>query len=325
MLALFPTSRRASPEVPSLAINRINIDGAPTRLAEAAELRDDQLQRFDIAQLNLLAAQDLPGCEGQDVEKLLTQLDDWTRRVRIETSRNEHRFREHPEQYENSEAYFRMGMLVTVLQQDFGVRYNPDLIAPAARATPETDKDFLSNCANVFLTGILRDRIGTCASMPALYVAMGRRLGYPVKLVSARDHLFVRWENERERRNIEGTSQGIVCHPDEYYVQWRKISDAEIKSGWQLKSLSPREELAVFLLTRAGALRFHQRDNDAVVTYAQAHRLWPGHPDFQARLVDAIAKAFPNYFRAPPDPVRQTLRPRDPLDTLREVETLTAC
>lgn len=315
-------ARSGSHHASSLTVNRISINGAQVTLSQAAEMRDDQLARFDLAQLNLLASEGLPGCEGQDVEKLLTQLDTWTQQVRIETERNLHRFREHPEEYERSEAYYRMGMLITVLQQDFGVRYNPNLIKPSEKATPETDKDFLTNCANVFLTGILRDRIGTCASMPTLYVVVGKRLGYPVKLVSVKDHLFVRWEDQKERRNIEGTSQGIVCRSDTDYAEWRKVPEVQIKAGWQLRSLNPREELAVFLLTRAGALRFHKRNNDAIVAYAQAHRLWPENPDFKVRLADSVVEAVPAYFHPHPSPGTQALRPRGPFESLREVNAL---
>lgn len=42
-----------------------------------------------------------------------------------------------------------------------------------------------------------------------LYVAIGRRLGYPLKLVECKGHLFVRWEDAKERFNIEGTSRGL--------------------------------------------------------------------------------------------------------------------
>lgn len=335
MFAILSASRSPSLEAPPLTVNRINIDGAQVTLSHAAELRDDQLARFDLAQLNLLASENLPGCAAEDTEKLLALLDQWTRRVRFETQRNEYRFHARPEEYENSEAFYRMGMLITVLQQDLGVRYNSDLIAPSAVMSPDTDKDFLTNPGNVFLAGILRDRMGTCASMPVLYVAVGRRLGYPVKLVAVKGHLFARWEDAKERRNIEGTGHGIACHSDEHYVQWRRVTDAEMKTGQQLKSLSPREELAVFLLLRGGALRFHQRDADALVAYAQSHRLWPEMPEGPALLADTALKVVPGAIAAElnhraimqraaqppaqwPYPGRPPMPgPRSPLDSLR--------
>lgn len=58
---------------------------------------------------------------------------------------------------------------------------------------------------------------GTCSSLPPLYVAIGRRLGYPLKLVKSFAHLFARWDNGAgERFNIECTARQFVSHPDEY-------------------------------------------------------------------------------------------------------------
>lgn len=321
--AIQPITRRLAHDVPPLTVNRFSIDGAPVTLSQAAELRDEQLERFDLAQFNLLAAQGLPGCEGNTDEKLLAQLDDWAQRVRIETRRNEHRFQEHPEDYERSEAFYRMGMLVTVLQQDFGVRYNPDLIEPSLNPKPETDAKFVADAGNLFLTGLLNKRIGTCASMPVLYVAVGRRLGYPVHLVAVKDHLFARWEDDKERRNIEGTNQGIVCHTDEHYIQWRKVTDAELKAGWMMRKLSAREELADFIATRAAVLYFHGRKDEGLVAYAQAHRLWPGNGELKRRLAVAVAEAAPEFFRPVSDPaLDRALRQHSRFDTFRELRTL---
>ena len=63
--------------------------------------------------------------------------------------------------------------------------------------------------------------------MPVLYVAVGRRRGYPLKLVEAPTHLFFRWEDPDGERfnvpevfNVEGTGHGISFHPDDYYRIW---------------------------------------------------------------------------------------------------------
>lgn len=159
-------------------------------LGRLLEMSSTELADVDIAEMNLLCAKGLPGAEKMDIEKAVKIVDYWTDRVDLETKRNRHRFKEHPEEYENSEIYYSMGMLVTVLQQDLDVHYNPTLID-----VPENkiDEAFLSDPSNMFLTGLLGEkRIGTCASMPVLYAAIGRRLGYPLSLGSAKDHLFLR-------------------------------------------------------------------------------------------------------------------------------------
>lgn len=60
-------------------------------------------------------------------------------------------------------------------------------------------------------------RTGTCASLPVLYAAVGRRLECPLKLVTARNHFFVRWDGAGERLNIKATTEGVTTFEDEYY------------------------------------------------------------------------------------------------------------
>jgi len=57
------------------------------------------------------------------------------------------------------------------------------------------DVDF-KNSRDLFLHGMVgSDNGGTCVSMPVLYVAVGRRLGYPMRLVLAKAHVFARWDD----------------------------------------------------------------------------------------------------------------------------------
>ena len=88
-------------------------------------LGPNQLEGMDIGLVNLLCAEGLRGSEKLDIDMALDRLDEFATRVRVETDRNMHRFDSNPSEYENSKPYFRMLMLVTVLQQDFGIRYNP--------------------------------------------------------------------------------------------------------------------------------------------------------------------------------------------------------
>ncbi len=54
----------------------------------------------------------------------LHTLDVWADHVREETERNFYRFTENPAQFHNSESWWRAAMMITVLQQDAGIRYN---------------------------------------------------------------------------------------------------------------------------------------------------------------------------------------------------------
>ena len=142
--------------------------------------------------------------------------------------------------------------------------------------------------------------------MPVLYVGIGRRLGCPVGLVSAHDHLFVRWQRPGEDvfRDLEATSQGVVFKTDEEYKAWRKIPEEEIKSGVSLRTLRPEQALAIFMETRAGALRFHKRLPEAIVAYAEAARLWPQNRIYKTYLADTIVELAPWEFVPVGGPVK---------------------
>ena len=133
-------------------------------------------------------------------------------------------------------------MLITVLQQDLKVHYNSDRIR---------DIDFTKS-QDLFIHGMINsDNGGTCVSMPVIYTAVARRLGYPVYLATASAHVFCRWEDSQERFNIEATNQGMNSYGDEYYMKWPKpISKLHVEKGWFLQSLSNARSLACFLAAR---------------------------------------------------------------------------
>lgn len=124
---------------------------------------------------------------------------------------------------------------------------------------------------------------GTCISMPVIYTAVARRLGYPVKLVTTKAHVFARWdavdhENPRLRGrfNIEATNQGMNSFDDEYYTTWpARVSAAEIEADNHLQSLSREEELALFLATRGHCLHDIGEVPEAVAVYGKAMELAP--------------------------------------------------
>jgi len=61
---------------------------------------------------------------------------------------------------------------------------------------------------------------GTSSSLPVLYVAGGRRLHCALSLVGAKCHLFLRWEDQTTRLNIEGALLGMNTYDDAHYRAW---------------------------------------------------------------------------------------------------------
>ena len=302
----------------------------PLTLGKLTSMKPEELVGVDVAAMNLLCAQGLPGSENLDVAAGLRTLDEWARHVNVEIARNHHRFVENPAEYEGKEDLFKVVMLILTLQQDLGVHYDAASMGVAAlpHATQEqikadlADEHYFKDSKAAFLNGILGEaHTGTCSSLPVLYAAVGRRLGFPLKLVLAKGHVFVRWDEGKgkERFNMEGTG-GVDSLPDEHYREWPlPLSPEEVASGEYLRSLTPAEELATFLETRAECLRANGRMDEALVAMSEAYRLRPGSFNSQISL-DKTAEAVTARVRPPPP--AQNIHSNNPFAEIEQVEAL---
>lgn len=169
----------------------------------------------DVALLNLVCTSELRGASSLPIEHYLEWLNDAAEKVRLATERNYFKFLDAPEAFENSQARFCMVCLVTVLQRECGVHYNPKWKG-LTRDCPVPEA-FGIDANDLFIHAIIHGIGGTCGSLPVLYVAVGRRLGYPLRLVKAARHLFVRWDDpdgkhwhHSDRFNIEATGPGSI-------------------------------------------------------------------------------------------------------------------
>lgn len=231
----------------------------------------------DIGFLNLATVPGLPPDQrNRIVSDGLKTLDSWAAAVTEQTWKNHHRYLENPGEFKN-EVEWKLAMMCTVLGQDFKVRYDPTLTSTEQQNA--SNQKFFANPASVFLTGCLGEsRIGTCASLPVLYVAVGRRAGYPMHLVAAKGHLFARWDDGKGTRvNLEAANAGgFTSHPDSHYRTWPSpITPREETSGRYLQNLTAEESLAVFMSTRAACLRSSGKTADAISAAAAAFRLAP--------------------------------------------------
>jgi hypothetical protein len=173
-------------------------------------LSDEELGRYDIAVANLACAVGLPGSEQIDVPRCLSWLDAATDCVRRWTEAGlDDFFRPNPTEFDNSEAIFRVMGMAVALQRHCGVRYDPSKIG----AGPEVPFEFHEQ----FIHGVVQGPGGTCSSLPVVYASIGRRLGYPIRLVCTKRHLFARWDDPvtGERFNIECAGQGFADLPDD--------------------------------------------------------------------------------------------------------------
>ncbi len=122
-----------------------------------------------------------------------------------------------------------------------------------------------------------------------MYVAIGRRLGYPLKLVAAYSRiggrLFARWDSPGECFNIEGTNRGLNCFTDDHYRTGLFELPPHVEaSGGFLLSKTPRQELADFLMTRGHCWLDHKDFRRSAEATAWASVLFPSNPYYLNRL-----------------------------------------
>jgi hypothetical protein len=265
---------------------RFRVQARPAALAELLRLPPPTLSNLSICELNLLCTTGLSAGNEPDIKQCVATIDSWAQHVRSETERHLYRYERNPTEFENSPGYFRMLMLAVVLAEDYGIHYDPQRMG--GRETARMDDGFFADSPKVFLHGLLGpERVGTCSSLPVLYVAVGRQLGYPLKLVTTKGHLFVRWEGAGERFNVEATSRGSNRFDDDHYRHWPfEITPVEEQTEGYLQSLTPAGELSAFLSIRGSCLREAGRLSEATESLAAAARLSPQCHGYQALLAD---------------------------------------
>jgi hypothetical protein len=251
---------------------------------------EDGLVKLDIALMNLLCAEGLAGAETLDVKQCLKTLDQWAEVVRQAERKYSPQFHRNPTRYDNSLAKFKAVNLGLTLKQDLGCGYNKDLVTSGVMADIRSTR-FFRDSSDLFLHGFTEKRKGSCASLPVLMVAVGRRCGYPLHLVSCKGHLFCRWEDSREVFNIETAIEGVDSKPDPYYHHWpHPCTEGELKTEKYLKTLTPEEELGVFAQTRAACLEENQRFPEAAQAYSVALRSFPDSKFLNAYLNNVKGK-----------------------------------
>ncbi len=298
LLAILLTATIAFAEtnsVNSAALVSTNISITPTNFAQLLALPPDQLEKVDIARIDLLLAEGLPSSTNLDVEQCLKTLDEWASEVKMETERNYHRFVEHPEKFQNSLGRYRMAVMAAVLCQDLRVHYDPQRqkelfennYFTQSQPYSKAEQHFFSDASDFFLQGLLSDkRYGTCASMPYLYVAIGRRLGYPVSIAGAYTHSYVYYdEGNGKHFNVEATEdRGFVTLSDDEYRNppWGAPSDPDYyKTHDLLQPLSNKESMAHLLGSRAAVFRSAGLHDEEAKTWENAARYFPDTPTWK--------------------------------------------
>jgi hypothetical protein len=252
---------------------------APQTLNALLALSNEQMGGCDLGLKNLLCAVGLPGSRTVDLRQCLAILDLWTDAVRRYVHDAMRDYPRQAEEYRHHEGFFRFVSMVTLLKhpRGLGIGYEPKAIG---------NYDF-TDASHDFLHGVLTRKLGTCASLPVLFVAIGRRLGWPMHLAIAKGHVLCQWvASDGSRINLEGSNAGGgEMLPDEHYHRWpRPLTKDELAGGKYLRPLAPVEEVALFLETRGHCLMDNGRYEEARQAYAHAHRFAPGWSNYEQHL-----------------------------------------
>ncbi len=129
----------------------------------------------------------------------------------------------------------RIRVINTVLYRELGFSYDRD----AMDALVRNERPELRT-----LVHLLRTHRGNCSSLPVLWFAIAERLNYPVFMVSAPQHLFLRYDDGQYKSNIEATSGGGES-TDVQMVEDLGVPREGIRSGAYMREFSKRELLGV--------------------------------------------------------------------------------
>lgn len=112
------------------------------------------------------------------------------------------------------------------------------------------------NIRNKLLPTYLATRKGNCVSMPILVAILGQKLGLPVTLATAPEHVLVKYRDDsREWLNVEATAGGYETNAG--YERRTGISKKAIANQIYLRPLDQREAVAVMLSTLMEFYRNH--------------------------------------------------------------------
>jgi len=227
-------------------------------------IQQPKLDQYDIAEFNLRSAVELPHMQRELIGLGIDKINDWTDRVEDFTRNTFKKFRGKRGRF--TEAQIRVGAMLECLQRVMGIQYNLAFMEGGYNAI---------DSRNLFIHGPLTGFGGTCASLPVVYCAIGRRLRYPIFIAECKDHFFCRWEGD-ETFCFEAAGHGFEARTEDFYRNWPAPMTAkqEEHCGY-LRSRTEREEIAIFAGNRGNCLIDNLKFRPAIEAYALARQFFP--------------------------------------------------
>lgn len=271
----------------------------PRTVWQLLALPDDELERVDLVELNLAVAQEIPGAGPFDLVKHQRVVDRWAEEIAEHLARVEPVFYRESDRWNDDIHLFRLGQMAWYMHHRVRIQYIPEL---------KNDKQpVYGDPKELLLHGLTDEKLGTCGNMATLYVAIGRRFGWPVSLACVDSHSVCRFDNGEVVHNVEATHpNGALYMPSDTEYATMLDSPTAIEQGSDLRSLSARETLALFIGLRARYFKDTGQSELADQSYALARALFPRYRAIYAaamweavktgdRLFDHREPAHPYY------------------------------
>jgi tetratricopeptide (TPR) repeat protein len=118
-----------------------------------------------------------------------------------------------------------------------------------------------------FLPSVLDSRQGVCLGVSILYLCLAQRLDLTLEAITPPGHIYVRWKQGTEVRNIETTARGVHIDSEEYLgIETRELEQKNIK-----------EVIGLAHINQASVYLHEARFSDARESYEKA---LPYLPDY---------------------------------------------
>jgi hypothetical protein len=259
-------------------------------------MSDEQLRRVDPLVMNLAVARGVPEYGRIDVRKYVSAVDAWAAMI-AEANRLAEPHAAGDSAYEHDRRVWLAGGMDTMLA------------GPRCRVTYTKAKLDPARPGQQFVCGLIDTRQGTCATMPVLYMSIGHRLGWPIRAVVARDHMWARWDDgqaegkdgarfnlEATATSVDGPESAFYTPPDEAYIKDMRVSRLALGCGSDMTSLTPRQVLGVFLQGRAGYWAAKGSWTKAEHDLLLAVRCFPQNREIRSFLVHAMSRVNERVF-----------------------------
>ncbi len=246
-----------------------NRESWPT-LGQLLCLSNHELATVDPVVMNLVVAKGIPALADLDIGHYVRLADQWADDLRNRMPALEADFHAAPRDWNEDIDLFRLGLICWYVDVVLGVEYRED----------QRDVEWVlyTNPSDVFVNGVMDTRRGTCGNMALLQVVLGRRIGLPVSLACVGSHFLCRLDDGTKTINIETTDTGrggFSSQADQYVLDKHNLPAKAQTCGSDLRAVTPREMLAIFLSARARHLENTDRMAEAEPDYLLARYLFP--------------------------------------------------